>query len=120
MSSFPWSLTTRRINDVTIVHLTGRFTLGGSVSEFEAAVTGALAQGVRSFLVNLGEVTYIDSAGIGKLTFAMKSAIAAGGSLKLVNVNQRVAGLLKLTGVYPVFEIFRDESVAVASFSAVA
>lgn len=112
-----WSLTTRRVNDVTILDVAGRLTLGGAAAEFSAAISNALAKGENKLLVNLADVTYVDSCGIGKLTLGLKDVTAAGGSMKLLNVNARVAGLMKLTRVYPLFSTHRDESAALISFN---
>jgi len=72
----------------------------------------------RKFLVNLGEVSYIDSSGLGELITSHTSLRNRGGSVKLLNPNKRIRDLLKMTKLLNIFEIFEDETTAVRSFSA--
>jgi anti-sigma B factor antagonist len=75
------------------------------------------AKGNKKILLNLGDVTYIDSSGIGEMVSAFTSVTNAGGQLKLLNLTKRVKDLLQITKLYTVFEVFDDEAAAVRSFS---
>jgi len=112
----PPPLSIRRELGVTILEISGRLTMGGAVADLADAIKGAIEAGEKNFLVDLAGVTYIDSSGIGQLTGGLKDVTAAGGSLRLLNVNARATGLLKLTQVYTLFRIYREKAAALASF----
>jgi anti-sigma B factor antagonist len=76
-----------------------------------------VAKGNKKILLNLGEVSYIDSSGIGELVSGFTTVQNAGGQLKLVGLSKRVKDLLQITKLYTVFEAFDDETEAVRSFS---
>jgi anti-sigma B factor antagonist len=80
------------------------------------AVKNLVANGTRNIVLNLGDVTYIDSSGIGELVSAFTTVSNNGGNLKLLNLTKRVQDLLQITKLYTVFEVFNDEAAAVASF----
>jgi anti-sigma B factor antagonist len=80
------------------------------------AVKKLVADGNKKIVLNLGEVTYIDSSGIGELVSAFTTVSNNGGNLKLLNLTKRVQDLLQITKLYTVFEVFNDEPSAVASF----
>lgn len=96
--------------------ISGRLTLGLPVQALRDIVAEAIAGGARNLLLNMAEVAYLDSAGIGQLTGCMRMATAAGGKLKLLHVTPRVDGLLRLTHVLPLFEVHIDEQQALESF----
>lgn len=109
--------TSRQVGDVVVVDGEGRITLGeGSVSLRET-VRDLLARGDRKILLNLAEVSYIDSSGIGELVSGFTAVNNAQGQLKLLNLTKRVQDLLQITKLYTVFEVFDDETRAVRSFS---
>ena len=105
---------TRQVDGVTVLDLSGRITLGeGSVT-----IRDLLAKGNKKLVLNLGEVNYIDSSGIGELVSAFTSVKNAGGELKLLNLTKKVHDLLQITKLYTVFDIKDDEASAVAAFTA--
>jgi anti-sigma B factor antagonist len=109
-------LRTRQLDDVTIVDLRGRITLGeGSVTVRET-VHDLLSKGLKRILLNLGEVNYIDSSGIGELVSAFTAAKKQGGELKLLNLTKKVHDLLQITKLSTVFDVADDETAAVRSF----
>jgi anti-sigma B factor antagonist len=107
----------RQVGDVAIVDLSGRITLGdgGVVRE---TVKDMLKQGQRNILLNLGDVSYIDSAGLGELIGAYAKVTTQGGQIKLLNAQKKVDDLLQLTKLYTVFAAFTSETAAVRSFGA--
>lgn len=116
--------TTRQSDDVTILDLTGRLSLGeavafgpGSGLVLKETVRELAKKGKKNLLLNLTGITYVDSSGVGQLVGAMTSARGQGITLKLLRPNKQVLDLLKLSKLDTVFEIFEDEPTAVASFS---
>jgi anti-sigma B factor antagonist len=91
--------------------------LGEGSSVFRDAIKDLTANGNRKLLVNLGDVTYIDSSGIGEMVSGFTSVTNQGGQLKLLKLTKRVKDLLQITKLYTVFEVFDDEAAAVRSFS---
>lgn len=110
-------LNSRQVGDVTVVDLAGRITLGEGSSTMRDALRDLLAKGHKKILLNLGEVSYIDSSGIGELVSAFTTVTNQGGQLKLLGLNKRVKDLLQITKLYTVFEVKDDESEAVRSFA---
>jgi anti-sigma B factor antagonist len=109
-------VTTRQVDGVTILDLSGRITLGeGSVS-LRDSIRDLVAKGSKKILLNLGEITYIDSSGLGELVSAFVSVKNAGGELKLLHLTKKVHDLLQITKLYTVFDIRDDEAHAVSSF----
>jgi anti-sigma B factor antagonist len=110
-------LTTRQVGDVTVIDAEGRITLGEGSSAFRDAIRDLTAKGNKKMLLNLADVTYIDSSGIGELVSAFTSVTNQNGQLKLLNLTKRVKDLLQITKLYTVFEVFDDEAAAVRSYS---
>jgi len=110
-------LNTRQVGDVTVLDLAGRITLGEGSSTLRDALKELVAKGDKKILLNLGDVTYIDSSGIGELVSGFTTVTNQGGSLKLLGLNKRVKDLLQVTKLYTVFEAFEDEAEAVRSFA---
>ena len=110
-------LNTRQVGDVTVVDVAGRITLGEGSSTLRDALRDLLTKGQKKLLLNLGEVSYIDSSGIGELVSAFTTVTNQGGQLKLLGVNKRIKDLLQITKLYTVFEVQDEESTAVRSFS---
>jgi anti-sigma B factor antagonist len=106
----------RAAGDVTIVDLKGRITLGDGSGVIRETIKSLAAKGERNILVNLAEVNYIDSAGLGELVGAFATITSQGGTMKLVHAQKRVHDVLQITKLYTVFEAFTDEAVAVGSF----
>jgi anti-sigma B factor antagonist len=109
-------LTSRQVGDVTVVDAAGRITLGEGASVFRDTIRDLTAKGNKKLLINLSEVSYIDSSGIGEMVSAFTSVTNAGGQLKLLGLSKRVKDLLQITKLYTVFEAFDDETEAVRSF----
>lgn len=109
-------LNTREVKGIVIVDLSGRLTMGESVAAIRDEIHDQAAQGVRKVLLNLADVTYIDSAGLGELTAAFTSMKNRDGQLKLLNLTKRVHDLMQITKLYTVFDVFDDEKTALASF----
>lgn len=109
-------ITKRQNGTVTILDCVGRITDGEGSSTFRDVVDGCAASGVKNLLINLGEVSYIDSTGIGELVSGFTEVTNHGGNLKLLNMTKRVKDLLQITKLYRVFEVYDDEDHAVRSF----
>jgi len=109
--------TTRQVDGVTIVDLSGRITLGEGSTMLRDIVRDMIAKGQKKILLNLGDVTYIDSSGIGELVSAFTTVRNGGGELKLLNLTKKVHDLLQITKLYTVFDIKDDEAAAIQSFS---
>ena len=114
------NLTIRGSNGVTIVDLTGRVTLGDGSGALRETLHQLADSGRRQVLLNLAEVSHIDSSGIGLLVSSFATFNRLGGTLKLLNLSSRVKGLLVLTKLYTVFDVYDAESTAVRSFTDVA
>ena len=110
-------LTTRKVGDVTVIDSAGRITLGEGSSIFRDTIRGLASKGDKKLLLNLADVSYIDSSGIGELVSAFTTVTNQGGQLKLLNLTKRIQDLLQITKLYTVFEVFEDEAAAVRSFS---
>ena len=110
-------VTSRQVEDVSVVDVAGRITLGEGASALRETIRGLVAKGQKKILLNLGEVSYIDSSGIGELVSGFTTVANNGGALKLLNLTKRVQDLLQITKLYTVFDVYDKESSAVASFS---
>ena len=108
----------RQVDGVTILDLSGRITLGEGSVVLRDAVQDALSKGSKQILLNLGNVDYIDSSGIGELVSAFTSVKNSGGALKLLNLTKKVHDLLQITKLYTVFDVYDDEASAISSFKA--
>jgi len=102
--------------DVTILDVAGKITLGDGSVVLREKVKELVAGGNKKVLLNLGNVTYIDSSGIGELVAAFTSVSNSGGALKLLHLTKRVQDLLQITKLYTVFEVHDDEAKAIGSF----
>jgi len=107
---------TRQADDITIVDLKGRITLGEGSVTVRDTVHDLLSNGKKRILLNLGNVNYIDSSGIGELVSAYTAAKKQGGELKLLNLTKKIHDLLQITKLYTVFDVKDDEALAVESF----
>jgi anti-sigma B factor antagonist len=106
------------VGNVTVLHLTGPITLGEATQKFRALIHDMLDAGKTNILLNMSEVYYIDSSGLGELVAAYTTASRRGGNLKLMKLTPRVQDVVQLTRVYRVFEVYNDEDSAVRSFAA--
>ena len=108
---------TRLVEGVTIVDLSGRIVLGEGSAGLRDLVGKLIREGNKKVLLNLGNVSYIDSSGLGELVAAFTGMRSQGGELKLLNLTKRVRDLLQITKLYTVFHITDDEDTSVKSFS---
>jgi len=106
----------RQVSGVTVVDLSGRITLGEGSTVLRETVKDLLSKGQRKILLNLADVTYIDSSGIGELVSAFTSVRNQGGDLKLLKLTKKVHDLLQITKLYTVFDVKDDEAGAIQSF----
>jgi len=109
-------LTTRQVGDVTVVDAVGRITLGDGATTFRDTIRDLANGGNKKLLLNLAEVSYIDSSGIGEMVSGFTTVTNNGGQLKLLGLSKRVKDLLQITKLYTVFEVFDDETTAIRSF----
>jgi anti-sigma B factor antagonist len=114
------TLKTRQSGDVTIVDVAGRIQLGEGSSSLREELRGLIAKNHTKILLNLGEVSYIDSSGMGELVAGFTTVTGRGGQLKLLNLTKRVTDLLQITKLYTVFDVHDDEAKAIRSFAAAA
>ncbi len=110
-------LSNRQVGDVTVIDAVGRITLGEGASTFRDAIKDLAGKGNQKILLNLSEVSYIDSSGIGELVSGFTTVTNHGGQLKLIGLTKRVKDLLQITKLYTVFEVYDDEAHAVRSFA---
>ncbi|MCI0354623.1 MAG: STAS domain-containing protein [Acidobacteria bacterium] len=108
---------TRQVDGVTVVDFSGRITLGEGSVVLRDTIRDLLSKGSKKILLNLGDVTYIDSSGIGELVSAFTTVRNGGGELKLLNLTKKVHDLLQITKLYTVFDIKDDEASAIAAFA---
>jgi anti-sigma B factor antagonist len=109
-------ITQETAGDVTILHAEGKLRIGDGDVALREAVRSAVESGRTRLLLDLGKVTTIDSSGLGELVNAIIIAQSHDGTLKLVSVPEKVAGVLQITQLAGVFEIYDDEIEAIASF----
>jgi anti-sigma B factor antagonist len=110
-------MSTRESNGIVIIDLSGQITLGEASAALRDEVRDQSGHGFKKILLNLADVTYIDSAGLGELTAAFTSVKNRGGELKLLNLTKRVHDLMQITKLYTVFDVYDDEKKALTSFA---
>ena len=110
------TITSREVDGVTVLDLNGRITLGEGSVQLREAVRDLISKGSRSILLNMGDVNYIDSSGLGELVSAFTTAKNQGAAVKLLGLNKKVKDVLQLTKLYTVFDIYEDEASGIASF----
>ena len=108
----------RVVGDVMLVDLKGKITLGEGDELLKDKVNSLINQGQRKIVLNLADVPYLDSAGLGEVVRAYTTVSRQGGNLKLLNLTKRITDLLAITKLLTVFETFDSEQEAVRSFSA--
>lgn len=110
-------ITNREVGGITVVNLSGRLTLGDASALLRQSLKDLLEGGKKKIVLNLGEVGYIDSSGLGELVSSFTTVRNSGGELKLANLTQKVNDLLTVTKLYTVFEVHNDEQAAISSFN---
>jgi anti-sigma B factor antagonist len=108
--------TTREVGAITLIDLSGRIALGEGSALLRKTIRDLLESGHNRILLNLGDVTYIDSSGIGELVSGFTAVRSREGELKLLNLTKKVHDLLQITKLFTVFDVYTDESTAVGSF----
>jgi anti-sigma B factor antagonist len=108
----------RNVGDVVVLDLKGKVTLGAGDELLKDKVNSLVNQGHKKIILNLADVPYVDSAGLGEIVRTYTTVSKNGGSLKLLNLTKRITDLLAITKLLTVFETFDAESDAVRSFSA--
>jgi len=111
------TIASREVDGVSILDMSGRITLGEGSVQLRDAVRDLIGKGQKSILLNLADVNYIDSSGLGELVSAYTSVKNQGGALKLLKLTKKVHDVLQLTKLYTVFDIYDDEAKAIASFT---
>ncbi|HEY1678693.1 MAG TPA: STAS domain-containing protein [Candidatus Sulfotelmatobacter sp.] len=109
-------ITTREVGKVTVVDVKGRIVLGDEIGDLRKAIRNLVEDGKKKIILNLADVDYIDSSGVGELVGCYTTLRNAGGELKLLNLSQKVHDVLYVTKLYTVFDIKDDEFTAVKSF----
>jgi anti-sigma B factor antagonist len=109
-------MTLREEGSVTIIDLSGRISLGEGSALLRKTIRDLLASGQTKILLNLGDVNYIDSSGIGELVSGFTAVRNREGQLKLLNLTKKVHDLLQITKLFTVFDVYNDEHVAVRSY----
>ena len=110
-------LSTRQVGNVTVIDASGKITLGEAASAFRDTVRNLVNSGQKKILLNLSDVNYIDSSGIGELVSGFTTVANNSGQLKLTGLNKRIKDLLQITKLYTVFEVYDDEGQAIRSFA---
>jgi len=110
-------MSSRQVGDVTVVDANGRITLGEGASVFRDVIRDLAAKGNKKILVNLADVSYIDSSGIGEMVSSFTTVTNHGGQLKLLSLTKRVKDLLQITKLYTVFDVKDDEATAISSYA---
>ncbi len=107
----------RKAGDVVVVDLKGKLTSGLGDQILRETVDELLGENWKKILLNLSEVSFMDSAGVGELVAGLRTARNLGVSLKLLNTNERVHSTLYIARLLPIFEVFRDEPEALRAFA---
>jgi anti-sigma B factor antagonist len=110
------SISTRQLDGVTILDLSGRITLGEGSVQLRDAIRDLISKGEKNILLSLGDVNYIDSSGLGELVSAFTTAKNQNAEVKLLNLTKKVKDVLQVTKLYTVFDIYDDEAHAISSF----
>jgi anti-sigma B factor antagonist len=108
--------TTREVGRITMVDLSGRIALGEGSALLRKTIRDLLDGGATQIILNLGDINYIDSSGIGELVSGFTAVRSRQGELKLLNLTKKVKDLLQITKLFTVFDVYTDEGEAVRSF----
>ena len=106
----------RSIGDVRILDCSGKITLGEGTMSIRNTVRDLLQGGAKKIILNLGDINYIDSSGVGELVSTYTTVVNGGGALKLLNMTKKLRDLLTITKLLTVFDVFDDEKAALAGF----
>jgi anti-sigma B factor antagonist len=111
------TIDTRTVDNVTILDIHGKITIGEGSAEIRNKVRDLLQGGRKKILLNMGDVSYVDSSGIGELVSSFTTVTNQGGQLKLLHLTKKLQELLAITKLLTVFDTYNDEQEAVASYS---
>ena len=109
------SMKTRKVENVVVLDLSGKLTIGDPVMQMRESLRSELNGGARKFILNLGDVSYIDSSGLGELVSSYTTIRGKGGDVKLLNLTTKSKDLLQMTKLLTVFDTYDDEAKAVAA-----
>jgi len=109
-------ITTKQAEGVTVLNVAGRITIGDETARLRETIRGSVNDGKKNILLDLGEVSYIDSTGLGEFVSSLSHVKGNGGQLKLLNLTKKVHDLLQITKLVTVFQVFDDEAGALKSF----
>lgn len=110
------TITTRDVGDIKIIDLKGKITIGAGDLQMREAIHSALAAGAKKIVVNMQEVTTIDSSGVGELVGCYTTATNKGAKMKLQNLPPKISDVLTVTQLITVFDVYQTEAEALASF----
>ena len=108
---------TRKLDNAVVVDMSGRLTIGEPVLLLRETIRVLVGDGVRNFVLNLGEVTYIDSSGLGELVSLFTTVRNKQGDVKLLNLTAKAKDLLQMTKLLTVFDVYDDEAKALAALN---
>jgi anti-sigma B factor antagonist len=111
------TIDTRTADGVTILDIHGRITIGEGSAEVRSVVRELLQAGKKNILLNLGDVSYVDSSGIGELVSSFTTVTNQGGQLKLLHLTKKLQELLAITKLLTVFDSFDEEAKAIGSYA---
>ena len=112
-----FSLNTRKVDGVVVVDMSGKLTIGEPVLSLRQAIKRFVDDGSLKFVLNLGDVSYIDSSGLGELVTSYTSLKNRGGRVNLLNLTKRAKDLLQMTKLLTVFDTYEDEASAVGALN---
>jgi anti-sigma B factor antagonist len=108
-------LKTRKVDNIVVMDLSGKLTIGEPVMQLRDALRAQVAEGDSKFIVNLGDVSYVDSSGLGELVSSYTTVRNKGGDVKLLKLTAKIKDLLQMTKLLTVFDVYDDEAKAIAS-----
>lgn len=111
------NISERQAGDVTILDMDGKVTIGEGSVALRSAIRRLLGEGKKKILLNLGNVSYVDSSGIGELVSSFTAVNKEGGQLKLLNLTQKIQDLLAITKLLTVFDVYENESDALGGYN---
>ena len=111
------NISERQAGDITILDMDGKVTIGEGSVALRTTIRRLLGEGKKKILLNLGSVWDVDSSGIGELVSSFTAVNKEGGSLKLLNLTQKIQDLLAITKLLTVFDVFENEGEALASYN---
>lgn len=111
------NISERQAGDVTILDMDGKVTIGEGSVALRSAIRRLLGEGKKKILLNLGSVSYVDSSGIGELVSSFTAVNKEGGTLKLLNLTQKIQDLLAITKLLTVFDVYENEGDALSSYN---